>query len=131
MKVIADTNTFLAVTLYEPERDKIIKLTVGHDLVAPDILPFELGNTLSAMFKRHRLNRDELLSAWDAIQQIPVDLRSVDIRESLEIALQFDIYAYDAYFLICAISLHSPLITLDRRMIEVAHSLGIHIMEVI
>ncbi len=69
-----------------------------------------------------------MLSVWDATQQIPVDLRSVDIREALRIVLQFNIYAY---FIICAISLHSPLITLDRRMIEVAHSLGIHIMEVV
>jgi len=58
MKIIADTNTFLAVTLYEPERDTIIRLTVGHDLVAPNILPFEIGNALSAMLKRHRLKLD-------------------------------------------------------------------------
>lgn len=130
MKIIADTNTFLAVTLYEPERDKIIRLTLGHDLVAPDILPFEIGNALSAMLKRNRLEPGKLLPAWDATQQIPVDLRSVNIREALKIASQFNIYAYDAYFLVCAISLHCPLITLDRRMIEVAQSLGIHIMEV-
>jgi predicted nucleic acid-binding protein len=131
MKIIADTNTFLAVTLYEPERDKIIQLTSGHDLVAPDILPFEIGNALSAMLNRRRLEPDYFLSVWDATQQIPVDLRSVDIREALKIASKFNIYAYDAYFLVCAIFLHSPLITLDRRMNEVAKSLGIHIMEVI
>ncbi len=130
MKIIADTNTFLAVTLYAPERDKIISLTIGHDLVAPDILPLEIGNALSAMLKKRKLEPDNLLSVWDATQQIPVDLRSVNIRKSLEIASQFNIYAYDAYFLVCAISLHSPLITLDRRMIEVAQSLGIDIMEV-
>ena len=130
MKIIADTNTFLAVTLYEPERDRIIKLTLGHDLVAPDILPFEIGNALSAMLKRCRLEPDNLLSVWDATQKIPVDLRSVDIREALKIASRFNMYAYDAYFLMCAISLHSPLITLDRRMIEVAESLDIQTMEV-
>jgi len=130
MKIIADTNTFLAVTLYEPERAEIINLTLGHDLVAPEILPFEIGNALSAMLKRHRIEPENLLSVWDATQQIPVDLRSVDIREALKIASRFNIFAYDAYFLMCAISLHSPLITLDRRMIEVAQSLGIHIMEV-
>ena len=130
MKIIADTNTFLAVTLYEPERAEIINLTLGHDLVAPEILPFEIGNALSAMLKKRRIEPENLLSVWDATQQIPVDLRSVDIREALKIASRFNIYAYDAYFLMCAISLHSPLITLDRRMIEVAQSLGIHIMEV-
>jgi predicted nucleic acid-binding protein len=130
MKIIADTNTFLAVTLYEPERDEIIRLTIGHDLVAPDVLPFEIGNALSAMLKRRKLVPDDLLTVWDATQQIPVELRSVDIREALKIASQFNIYAYDAYFLECAISLRSPLITLDRRMNEVAQSLGINIMEV-
>jgi len=130
MKIIADTNTFLAVTLYEPERDTIIKLTIGHDLVAPDILPFEIGNALSAMLKRRRIEPENLLPVWDSTQQIPVDLRSVNIREALKIASQFNIDAYDAYFLVCAISLNSPLITIDRRMLEVAQSLGIHIMEV-
>ncbi|MDA3797916.1 MAG: type II toxin-antitoxin system VapC family toxin [Kiritimatiellae bacterium] len=131
MKITADTNTFLAVTLNEPERDKIIKLTLGHDLIAPNILPFEIGNTLSAMLKRNRLEHDELLSVWDATQQIPVDLRNINIRDALKIVSKFNIYAYDAYFLVCAISLGCPLITLDRRMIEVAQSLGIQIMEVI
>jgi predicted nucleic acid-binding protein len=131
MKIIADTNTFLAVALYEPEREKIIRLTLGHDLVAPDILPFEIGNALSAMLKRKRIQPEELLPVWDVTQQIPVDLRGVNIREALKIASQFNIYAYDAYVIVCAISLHCPLITLDQRMVEVARSMGIKIMEVI
>jgi predicted nucleic acid-binding protein len=131
MKIIADTNTFLAVALYEPEREKIIRLTLGHDLVAPDILPFEIGNALSAMLKRKRIQPEELLPVWDVTQQIPVDLRSVNIREALKTASKFNIYAYDAYFIECASSLYCPLITLDQRMIEVARSMGVKIMEVI
>ena len=130
MKTIADTNTFLAVTLFEPERDEIIRLTQEADLIAPDILPFEIGNALSAMLKRGRLGPGDILAAWDAIQQIPVDLRSVDVREALKIAMRFNIYAYDTYFLICALTLRCPLLTLDRRMIEVAKDLDIQIIEV-
>ncbi len=63
MKIIADTNTFLAVVLYEPERDSIIKLTVGHELIAPEVLPFEIGNALSAMLKRKKITTNEMLSA--------------------------------------------------------------------
>lgn len=131
MNVVADTNIFLAVTLYEPEREKIIRLTLGHDLVAPEILPFEIGNVLFAMLKRKRIEPEKLISVWDAAQKIPVDLRSVNIREALNIASQFNIYAYDAYFIECAISLHCPLITLDRSMSEVARSLGINVVEAI
>lgn len=120
----------MAVTLYEPERDRIINLSVGHELIAPEVLPFEIGNALSAMLKRQRITQQELSDIWLATQKIPVDLRRIDIPHALEIASQFNIYAYDACFLTCALSLHSPLLTLDRRMIEVAKNLGIQTMEV-
>ncbi|PIE02453.1 MAG: VapC toxin family PIN domain ribonuclease [Acidobacteria bacterium] len=130
MKIVADTNTFLAVVLYEPERDSIIKLTVGHELIAPEVLPFEIGNALSALLKRKKMTTSEMLSAWSAIQKIPVDLRAVDIAKALEISSNFHIYAYDAYFLVCALFLHSPLLTLDKRMNQIAKVLGIQTMEV-
>ena len=129
MKIIADTNTFLAVALEEPEKTRIIRLTVGHDLVAPEVLPFEIGNALTAMVKKRILETNELTSAWDIVQAIPVELRRIDIRSALEIASQFNIYAYDAYFIECAINLRCPLLTLDRRMKIVGQNVGIHIWE--
>ena len=52
MKIIADTNTFIAVALNEPEKDLIIQLTGSCDLVSPEVLPFEIGNALTAMLKK-------------------------------------------------------------------------------
>jgi hypothetical protein len=49
MKIIADTNIFLAVALDEPEKERIVSLSEGFDLAAPNVLPFEIGNALSAM----------------------------------------------------------------------------------
>jgi predicted nucleic acid-binding protein len=129
MKIIADTNTFIAVALNEPEKHKIIKLTEGHELIAPDVLPFEIGNALTAMMKKDILKKDEVESAWEIIQQIPVDLRHTDIKSALGIAIKFNIYAYDAYFLKCAENLHSPLLTLDLGMQGVAREMGITILE--
>lgn len=129
MKIVADTNTFIAVALNEPEKDMIISLTEGHDLIAPEVLPFEIGNALTAMMKRNALNADEVVLAWDMIQNIPVDLRRVEITAALNIATQFNIYAYDAYFLECSRKLRSPLLTLDRQMKEIARKIGIQVME--
>ena len=86
MKIIADTNTFIAVALNEPEKDKIIQLTEGCDLAAPDVLPFEIGNALTAMMKKHALESEEILASWELIQHIPVELRRIDIKSALEIA---------------------------------------------
>lgn len=129
MKIVADTNTFIAVALNEPEKDMIIRLAEGSDLVAPEVLPFEVGNALVAMMKRNALTADEVISAWDMVQNIPVDLRRIDIRAALKIATQYNIYAYDAYFLECAINLRSPLLTLDRLMKKIAREIGIQIRE--
>ena len=129
MKIIADTNTFIAVTLNEPEKEKIIRLTEGHDIIAPDVLPFEIGNALTAMMKKNALTTEEVESAWEMVQQIPVDLRQTNIKSALRIAIQFNLYAYDAYFLECAENLRSPLLTLDLGMQRVAREMGINILE--
>ena len=129
MKIIADTNTFIAVALNEPEKGKIIQLTEGHDLIAPDVLPFEIGNALTAMMKKNALKKEEVESAWEVVQKIPVDLRLTAIKPALSIAIKFNLYAYDAYFLQCAKNLHSPLLTLDLGMQRVAREMGITILE--
>ena len=129
MKIIADTNTFIAVALNEPEKVGIIRLTEGHDLIAPDVLPFEIGNALTAMMKKSSLKKEDVISAWEVVQQIPVDLRHTDIKSALRIAIKFNIYAYDAYFLECAENLRSPLLALDIGLKRVARELGITILE--
>jgi predicted nucleic acid-binding protein len=129
MKIIADTNTFIAVALNEPEKGRIIRLTKGHDLIAPDVLPFEIGNALTTLMKKSSLKKDEIVPVWELVRQIPVDLRHTDIQSALKIAIKFNLYAYDAYFLECAFNLRSPLLTLDLGMQRVAREIGITILE--
>ncbi|MFH0976384.1 MAG: type II toxin-antitoxin system VapC family toxin [Spirochaetota bacterium] len=129
MKIVADTNIFLAVVLNAPEKEWIIRITEGHNLAAPDVLPFEIGNALTAMMRKRILNADNLTKVWDIVQKIPVELRSIDIRASIEKASRLNIYAYDAYFIECALNLRSPLITLDQRLKKIAGNEGISILE--
>lgn len=122
--------TTLAVALDEPEKGRIVQSTVGHELVAPEVLPFEMGNALTAMMKKGALAPDEVAAAWDAIQAIPVALRPIDIRAALAVAARFGTYAYDAYFLECALSQRLPFLTLDKGMRHVARELSIQVLEV-
>ncbi len=129
MNIVSDTNIFLAVALDEPEKKHIIELTSGTSTIAPEILPYEIGNALSAMLKRKQITHDEALAVLETTNLIPVRLVSVDIRQALKLASDFNIYAYDAYFLQCAKSLSCPLITLDQRMKKVAIELSIELLE--
>lgn len=129
MDIVADTNIFLAVALNEPEKGRIIELTTDASAMAPEILPYEIGNALSAMVRRRRLSETEALAAEKSAGRVPVRLVSVDAQASLQIALEHSIYAYDAYFLQCARVFSHPLLTLDQRMKQVANQLGIKVLE--
>ena len=120
---------FLAVALNEPEKPWLLQVTQNVELAAPAVLPYELGNALSALVKRNRLTANEANEAWRGIQRIPVELMDVDIPASLQLAAEQGIYAYDAYFLQTAMRFKCPLLTLDRMMARVAASLKIKPVE--
>jgi len=129
MDIVSDTNILLAVVFNEPEKNNIIRLTSGNDAIAPEILPYEVGNALSAMIKRKQIMHKEALQAQKSVNSIPVRLMSIDIAQALQLAIEFNIYAYDAYFLQCAINQSCPLLTLDKGMKKVAKQLNIKILE--
>jgi len=129
MKIVADTNTFIAVALNEPEKELVIRLTEGCDLVAPEVLPFEIGNALTAMVKKNVLQANEVVVSWEIVQKIPVGLQRIDLKSALRIATEYNLYAYDAYFLECAASLRSPLLTLDHGMKRIAREMRITVLE--
>ena len=130
MDIVTDTHLFLAVALNEPEKTRIVQLTSNSNAIAPEILPYEIGNALSAMIKRKQITHDEALSAFEIASKIPVRLVSIDILKALELALEFNIYAYDVYLIQCALQTSTPLLTLDNGLITAAHKMGVQTLEV-
>ena len=60
---------------------------------------------------------------------IPLRYIKPDFVNALKISKQANMYAYDAYFLECALNSRSPLLTLDRRMKGIAQKIGIQFLE--
>lgn len=131
MKLLADANIFLSVILNEPEKFRIIELTQDSEIISSDVLPFEIGNALSAMNKQKKLSKDEIITCFSIFKQIPVRLIDTEVKSALEIAIKNNIYAYDAYYLEVAKRLKTPILTLDHKMIEVAGTMNITTLEVI
>jgi predicted nucleic acid-binding protein len=129
-EIVVDASIFLSVILNEPEKQRIIALTHNHTLVAPDILPYEIGNALSAMMKRKRLDKEQALQSFIIFETIPLRLVKVDIHQAIALSHRFSIYAYDAYYLETALRLQLPIMTLDKQMKSPGHSLHLEIVEV-
>ncbi len=129
MDIIADASVFMAVVLNEHDRDWVIDKTRECKVLSPEILPYEIGNALIAVNKKGRLNDKEILKAYDIFQSVPVRLLAVNIYKAIKIAVRFNIYAYDAYYLQCCVKNKLPLISLDNRMCNTAINLNIEVVE--
>jgi len=78
--------------------------------------------------KKGRLDRKEVLRAFEISQKIAVKLVPVRISDALKIAGRFNLYAYDAYYLQCCMENRLPLLSLDDRMCDVAENLEIKVV---
>jgi predicted nucleic acid-binding protein len=130
MDLAVDTSVFVAVLLEAPEREELIALTTGANLLAPESVHWEIGNAFSAMLKRKRLTMNQVAAALSSYQRIPIRYVDVDLREALRFTEEFNVYAYDGYVLACARRHHAPLVSLDRGMLAAAKRAGIAILEV-
>jgi len=130
MDIVIDTSALLAVIVAEPERDRIIESTSGHTLIGPGSIPWEIGNAFSAMLKQRRLGLTEAQQGLAIFHTIPLRLVRIDLNNAISIANQIKLYAYDAYFLDCAVRHSAPLLTLDRGLERAALKLGVKLMEV-
>lgn len=130
MDIVIDTSALVAVIVGEPERTKIVEITAGNSLIGPGSIPWEIGNAFSAMFKQDRLSLDEAQKGLSIFESIPLRYVEPDFFNSLSLSKKINMYAYDAYFLDCAIRYKSPLLTLDRKLKDAAQSINIETLEV-
>lgn len=126
--MVIDTSAIIAVIVAEPERDAIVAVTSGNTLIGPGSIPWEVGNAFSAMIKQRRVRVSDAQRGLEILERIPLQYVNVDMANVLSITAQANAYAYDAYFLDCALRHGAPLLTLDRTLGRAATSLGIRLV---
>ncbi len=130
MELVIDTSALIAVIVAEPERDTIIEITKGNTLIGPGSIPWEIGNAFSAMFKQNRVSMKEADKGIRIFNTIPIRYIETDFSKILYLSKENNMYAYDAYFLDCAIRHKAPLLTLDKKLRIIAENLNIETLEV-
>lgn len=130
MDITIDTSALMAVLLNESARPRVVELTRDAELLAPQSLHWEIGNALSALFRRGRIAPEVATRALDYYQEIPIRLVAVPLGGSLELAARFGHYAYDAYMLECARRFNTPLLTLDQPLQRTAREMGLELLKV-
>jgi predicted nucleic acid-binding protein len=129
VEIVIDTSAILAVIAEQPEKPDLVRLTRGAILVAPASVHWEIGNAMSAMFKRKAIGIRDALRLLEAYAAIPIRTVEVGLKQAVELSAQWNIYAYDAYILACAINERAPLLTLDGGLRERARELKLDVLE--
>ena len=129
MDVLIDASVLMPILINEPEKEFIINLTKNCELLAPSVLPYEIGNALTRLRRRQIMDDKQIMAAYSDFMRIPLRLLEVNIENALKIACKYAIYAYDAYYLEMASRLGIPLLTLDGPMKKVALKLKLKVLE--
>lgn len=130
MEVVIDASVLIAVIANEDDKEKLVALTSETELIAPLSVHWEIGNAFSSLLKRGRITLEEVLQAIEIYLEIPVRFVEVELTESLELADELGLYAYDAYLLRCAAKYRLQLLTLDVRLADAARKKKIQVLEV-
>ena len=131
MDIVVDASVIIAVIANEPEKEALIEVTTGADLIAPHSVHWEIGNAFSAMLRCEMIRLEQAIQAVQLYQQIPIRFVNVELEETLKIADTLGIYAYDAYLIRCALKYKSPLISLDRNLVNAAKEMKARVIEVV
>jgi predicted nucleic acid-binding protein len=129
--ITIDASAIIAIITNEPSKGNIIIATIDSELIAPESIHWEIGNAFSALLKRHGITLERTLSALMIYENIPIRFVKVELESALKIADTFNIYAYDAYLIECALKYRTSLLTLDNHLAGYAQKKGIEVIRIV
>ncbi|MGH6625853.1 MAG: type II toxin-antitoxin system VapC family toxin [Burkholderiaceae bacterium] len=116
--LVVDCSMLAAVLFQEIGRDDAHHRLTGRELHVPELLDYEI---MSVALKKLRQGRGDLVAvAMPQYDAFPVQLHSVDVATTLELATRYQLSAYDAAYLWLAAELNAPLATFDERLAAAA-----------
>ncbi len=120
---VIDASAMAALAFAEPGADLVIDAIEGYRLHAPTLLGFELMNVAWKRLKKSPSVASVFFEALEDAQNFGIQLRVVDHRAVVELAVETGLTAYDASYLWLSRYLSAPLVTLDRKLAAHAKNL--------
>ncbi len=114
LPVVVDCSALAGLIFHEEWELLAAEKIHGRTLHAPFLLQAEIANVA---LKKHRKGFGDIVA--DALAQyadLDIDLYRVEPQESFDLALRYQLSAYDAAYLWLAAELKAPLATFDEKL---------------
>lgn len=130
-RVVVDAS--VAVKWFVPEElsaEARQLLTPEYELLAPDLLWAELGNTLWKKHRRRELDSRTAMGLLRDFSRIPIEFHSAGrwADTALALALRHGVTVYDALYLALAAGNRTTLVTADRRLQDTCQDGGLGLL---
>lgn len=123
--IVIDASAVLAVLFKENGAFEVLQKTRDSVLVSAKCLPFEIANTLSKQLKRKLITLEHAQKIFSIFSRLPIELVDIDFNNVLDFCASENHYAYDMFYLDCAVKNKCPLLTLDVKLSEIAVKRGV------
>lgn len=117
---VIDASALAALAFNEPEAPAVADVLEGETLAAPALVVYELGNTCWKKCRRYPSSAAALRRSFSDVLTLPIELFVIDPAEVLATAEDSNVSFYDAAYLWLSRRLNARLVTLDRRLRQIA-----------
>ncbi len=125
MRYVLDSCVAFKWEVPEPDTDNALRLRDSyrngvHELIAPDVFPFEIGHALTRAERQKRINPPDGWAAWLAVMADgPVLAQSIQLMpRAYSISSQFRVGMYDCLYVALAEREGIELVTSDHKLIQ-------------
>ena len=118
--LVIDCSTLAGLIFQEAWQQQAAERIRGRTLYAPYLLQVEITSVAA---KKNKLGRPDM--AADGLQQyaeMDIELHQIDPAGTLDLALRYQLSAYDAAYLWLAAELKAPLATFDEKLATAAQA---------
>jgi predicted nucleic acid-binding protein len=122
---VVDVSALVAFAFDEAGAEDVANALRGHQFHAPALLTYELANAALAKVRRHPQLSESFTEALRLALSLPFTLHPLETQPLFALARETGLTAYDAAYLLLAIRLDAPIVTLDRALAAAANQLGL------
>jgi predicted nucleic acid-binding protein len=118
--IVVDTNIITYRFIEGDKTDKVIRFQqYDPDWIVPFLWQYEFINVLSTLVKNNYLSDKQAVSIWrDAYKIFKAKEQSIDMEKALLFSIQNKISAYDAQYIILALSFKIKCLTEDLTLLK-------------